>query len=72
LQEIDTQKQLNAYLKKNFDKIFINELDTWLTDEDDYPEKRTYKMFTDFFEVVFHNMVLDLEKEPVIKEDLFM
>jgi hypothetical protein len=65
--EKDTDKETTGWLKKNFDKIFINELEGWITDENYWPKNRNYKMFTDFFEVEYHSMVMDLEKEPVIK-----
>jgi hypothetical protein len=66
--EKDSDKETADWLKKNFDKIFINELEGWITDEHYWPKKRNYKMFTDFFEVEYHSMVMDLEKEPVIKD----
>lgn len=68
IQEQFSDKDVQNWLKKNFDRIFIQELYSWLTDEDCWPKKRTYKMFTDFFEVTNHSMVMDLEKEPVIKD----
>ncbi|MDE3182092.1 MAG: hypothetical protein KGM16_01625 [Bacteroidota bacterium] len=66
--EKDSDKETTNWLKKNFDKIFINELEYWITDEDYWPKKRNYKMFTDFFQLEYHSMVMDLEKEPVIKD----
>ncbi len=68
IHEKESDKETTYWLKKNFDKIFINELATWITDENYWPKKRNYKMFTDFFELQYHSMVIDLEKEPVIKD----
>lgn len=59
---------VDKWLKKNFDTIFTEELFSWITDPDLWPKKRTYKMFTEFFEVAEQSMVYDLEKLPLFKE----
>jgi len=66
--EMDANQEMAKWLKKNFDKIFVNELEGLIVDEEYWPQKRTYNMFCDFFEVEFHHMVMDLEKEPLIKD----
>ncbi|MGK2861623.1 MAG: hypothetical protein ACSLE0_06790 [Chitinophagaceae bacterium] len=68
IHEKDSDKATTAWLKKNFDKIFVNELEGWVTYPELWPQKRTYKMFTDFFETEYHSMIMDLENEPVSKE----
>lgn len=68
VQEQHTDADIQKWVKKNFDRIFIHELHAWITDETCWPKKRTYKMFTDFFEVTCHGMVMDLENELVIKD----
>lgn len=68
ISEKDSDEETVKWLKKNFDKIFINELEGRIIVEDYWPTKRNYKMFRDFFEVEFHHMVLDMEKEPVTKD----
>lgn len=67
--EID---DLEAWLKKKFDKFFKFELDNWHTDKKEWPQKRTYKMFKEWFQVELSTMVFDTEEEPVSKSpDLF-
>lgn len=56
-----------AWLKKEFDKLFRVELEGWHTNDKDWPQKRTYKMFKEWFQIDFSTMVYDLEKEPVFK-----
>ncbi|HNU55944.1 MAG TPA: hypothetical protein PKN30_05075 [Flavobacteriales bacterium] len=56
------------WVRLHFDDIFMNELNDWCADEDRWPQKRTYALFTRWFSVEVHSMVLDLEDEPVTKE----
>lgn len=67
IEENDDDKKTTRWLKKNFDKIFTNELYTFEVSPDDIAEKRTYKMFTDLFEIERHEIIVDLEEEPVVK-----
>jgi len=62
--EID---DLENWLKKKFDKFFMMELDEWHSNKKEWPQKRNYKMFQQWFQVDFSTMVYDLEKRPVIK-----
>ncbi|MBK5210242.1 MAG: hypothetical protein JJE44_12195 [Flavobacteriaceae bacterium] len=67
--EID---DLEAWLKKKFDRFFKFELDNWHTEKKEWPQKRTYKMFKQWFQVELSTMVFDTEEEPVSKSlDLF-
>ncbi len=53
--------ELGKWLKKNFDTIFSNQLNAWSQDTVDWPQKRTYKMFNDWFSVEQYIDVIDLE-----------
>ncbi|MBE0424509.1 MAG: hypothetical protein IBX66_11315 [Lutibacter sp.] len=67
--EID---DLETWLKKKFDKFFMLELDAWNTNKKEWPQKRTYKMFKQWFQVELSTMIYDIEKEPVSKsQELF-
>jgi len=68
IKEKDSNVAIEKWLKNNFDNIFINELNDWHTDEKDWPQKRTYKQFKEWFDVEIHSMILDLE-ETVIKKE---
>ena len=68
LQEHDTNKEVIKYLKKNFDRVFCSELWSWDMDENNWPKNRTYKLFTEWFEVTTHCILYDLEKYPINKE----
>lgn len=58
---------VEAWLKKKFDKIFMRELEGWHPNKKEWPKKRNYKMFKQWFQVDISTMVYDLEKEPVSK-----
>lgn len=58
---------LEVWLKKKFDKLFMFELDAWNTNKKEWPQKRTYKMFRQWFQVELSTMVFDMEKQPVSK-----
>ena len=48
-----------VYLKKIFEQIFEEELESWMTDPDGWPQKRTYKMFKEWFDVICADMTWD-------------
>ncbi|MBN2807874.1 MAG: hypothetical protein JXR80_00070 [Deltaproteobacteria bacterium] len=56
------------FLKKNFKIIFESELDSWMVDPSVWPQKRTYKVFQEWFDVQISDMVFDLAKGDVITE----
>ena len=58
---------IEAYLKKKFDRYFMMELDGWHTNKKEWPQKRTYKMFKEWFRIDISTAVYDLEKTPVSK-----
>ena len=47
------------YLKKVFIIIFEEELESWMVDPNDWPKKRTYKIFKEWFEVICSDMTWD-------------
>lgn len=68
IREKDSNEAIEKWLKRNFDQIFQNELNDWHTDEKDWPQKRTFKIFQEWFEYEIHSMVLDLEETDITKE----
>lgn len=68
IQEMDSNEEINRWIRLNFDMIFANELNDWYSDEDKWPKNRTYKMFSEWFEIEIHSMILDLEKYEITKE----
>lgn len=65
----DEMDDLEAWLKKKFDKFFMMELYDWHTNKKEWPQKRNYKMFKQWFQVEISTMIYDLEKSPVFKSE---
>ena len=60
----------SAPLKGYYEKIFENELETWCPDDSRWPQKRTFKMFNEWFNITVQGIVTDLENRPLEAEDL--
>lgn len=69
LEEKESNEKIEAWLKKNFDKVFKKELEASFTDEKHWPKKRTYQMFREWFDISYQSMVYDLEDFPVDKDE---
>jgi len=67
VKEMQTTAKIESWLKRNFDQIFKNELNDYHTDENDWPQKRTYKIFKEWFSVEISSMIVDLTDKPVEK-----
>ena len=68
IKEKDSNEAIEKWLSRNFNQLFQNELNDWHTDENDWPQKRTYKLFKEWFDFEIHSMVLDLEETEITKE----
>ena len=53
---------LEVWLRKKFDKFFMMELDEWCADKKDWPLKRNYKMFKQWFQVEISEMMPEIKK----------
>jgi hypothetical protein len=63
----DDIDDLEAWLRKKFDKFFMMELEDWHINKKEWPQKRNFKMFKLWFQVEVSTMIYDLEKRPVLK-----
>lgn len=68
IKEKDSNEAIEKWLQKNFDNIFKNELNDWHTLQKDWPKKRTYKQFTEWFTIEINSMILDLEETAITKD----
>ena len=62
-------EDVDVWLKKKFDKIFSFELEFWHLNKKEWPQKRNYKMFQEWFQVDVSTMIYDFEKMPVFKSE---
>lgn len=67
LPDYETVKEMQTWLKNNYDDIFTEALNDWYVDEDVWPENRTFEMFNQWFEYSLHTMVLDTVKGTIRK-----
>lgn len=65
----DEIEDLQDWLIKKFDKLFTFELQGWSTNKKQWPQKRTHKMFREWFKVDVSTLVFDMEKSPVSKSE---
>ena len=65
-EEID---DVEVWLKKKFDTFFMMELNDWHTNKKEWPQRRNYKMFKQWFNIEISTMIYDLEKKPVFKSE---
>ena len=66
---IEDEADLDKWLKKNFSKIFELVLEEWYLIEEQWPKKRTYTMFKQWFTVEQFGIIEDLTSLPFINED---
>lgn len=58
---------IETHLKKKFDKYFMMELEGWHTNKKEWPQRRNYKMFKEWFRIDISTAVFDLEHTPISK-----
>jgi hypothetical protein len=68
LPDFDETKDLDRWLKKNFDQIFVDQMNYWYTLESMWVQNRTFKMFKEWFDYSLYMMILDTLEEPIEKE----
>jgi len=68
IREKDSNEAIENWLKRNYDKIFQNELNDWYTNEINWPQKRTFKMFKEWFDYKIISMILDIEESEITKD----
>ena len=60
-------EDIDFWLTKKFDNLFSFELNSWHTNKKEWPQKRNYKMFKEWFEIDISTMIFDFELKPVLK-----
>jgi len=66
IKEIDYE-DIETHLKKKFDYYFKMELEGWHTNKKEWPQRRNYKMFKEWFRVDISTLIYDKEKTPISK-----
>lgn len=68
LRNMKSKEEIDKWLKRDFDKIFKSELFGWHTDEQDWPQNRTFMMFKEWFDYDIISLIFDLEKTDILKD----
>ena len=63
-------KESRAYIKKIYSYIFEFELFGWYTNEELWPQKRTWNMFQEWFVIEINSEVFDLVEGDIEKEEM--
>lgn len=67
---LEDHEDAEKWVKRRWQMFFEEYLNEWYTVESWWPQKRTYKMFQEWFDVQHHSMVWDLAMtEPIGYED---
>ena len=66
--DCDSVEEVRRFIKKNFDLFFESELEMWCTAPHLWPQRRTYRMFTDWFTVRIHTVIEDTVAEPLLDD----
>lgn len=61
-------EDIDQWLAKKFDKLFMMELEAWHTNKKNWPQKRNFKMFKEWFQIDVASMIYDFEMTPIHKE----
>lgn len=69
--DIEDALDLKKWLRKKFDKFFTRELDCWCSNKKEWPQKRNFKMFNEWFHVSWSTAVFDTEEWPIVKHDKY-
>ncbi len=67
--ETSSQDEVTGLIEKHFEEICEAELYSWHTQEQGWPQGRTFSKFKDWFDMEFHSEVIDLADLPFEKED---
>lgn len=66
----DSPEEADEYIKEIFADIFANELESWDTEPESWPEAPTFEMFKEWFDIEYHSMVYDtLDDDEELEDD---
>ena len=57
------------FMKMMCQSIFEEELSSWMDNPDEWPKKRDYKTFKEWFELIVSDTVIDYGENIIIRQD---
>jgi hypothetical protein len=70
--EYDDDDHKDKILKNIYKDIFEEQLEGWWNDERDYPVKRDFKTFKQWFHVEFHSLIVDLVGTELVDDEYIL
>ena len=68
LPDFEELKQIESWLKRNYDQIFCDQMNNWYVDDSVWIQNRTYRIFKEWFDYSIHTMIWDTMDIPIEKE----
>lgn len=66
---VETPQVFESWVKANYTQLFEDFLESWYTQEDMWPKKRTYAIFKQWFNVKYYSVVEDMLDEPIVDDE---
>jgi len=66
----ETDDAVKRWIKRNYKELFEEELEGWYTVPDLWPEKRTLKLFNEWFDVECHTVLIDTVDGAIYDDDI--
>lgn len=66
--ECDSEEDIHEFLHELCEEMFVEQLASWLTDEETWPQDRSFDAFCRWFDWQHHSMLIDLCDEPLTDE----
>ena len=70
VRELPDPRAYNTLIRKHYREIFEQALNSWMTDVATWPRKRDLKTFREWFDVEYHEFLIDLCDLPLASESL--
>jgi len=70
VRELTYSGEYDKLVRKHYREIFEQALDSWMTDVSVWPDKRDLRTFRKWFDVEYHDFLVDLCDEPLFSEPL--
>lgn len=68
LPECGTEEEVREVLEELCEEIFVEQLESWFTDETTWPQDRSFEVFSHWFDFQHHSMLIDLCDDPLIHD----
>ena len=65
IKDFETKNEFENWLETNYQVLFEIRLNYSCTDKSQWPETRTFPVFSSWFEIYHSSMILDLMSEPI-------